>query len=189
MSVRQESPEREKKVFHYEVVEGLDDETRMRIKAFTKRAKENFFKKKDEFVQSGGKMSSEVMTSDEMYGHGFSLSANGSLVVSGIFGQGDLQKSFVVFSTHNHETVGLRIIGIAGNGEVISSFMGVEYPFLRKGVATELVRKTHEVLKKRGYTQYEVQVWEASKKVIEKVTGKELIKLDSLDGKRYLVEL
>lgn len=100
------------------------------------------------------------------------------------------EKSFAVIARKKSEIVGFTLIGRDEEDKIVISFVGVEFNSLRQGIATELVRQRHKVLRDLGYREYVVSVWEASKKTIEKATGKSLKPVsDDPDNNDFIVRL
>lgn len=85
--------------------------------------------------------------------------------------------------------IGLRIILIDRNNEVVDVFNGVDYDHTKKGIATELVKKTHEVMKRIGITHYSSSLQPYSLNAIAKVVGNQNVRVIENHGKRLDCEI
>jgi predicted acetyltransferase len=167
--------------FEYEVYEKLTREVLEQIVAFIKGEKEKWQ------VQPP-----EIRREEKYFDHmnSFVLSANNTLDQVKL--RGDLEKSLAVFCRKGDRVVGVSFVGVTSENKVPGDvFFGVAYDQIKRGIATELVRKTHEALSAKGIEEYKVTVWEASRKAIEKVLGRKLTELDpnSMGGKTFIVKL
>ena len=82
------------------------------------------------------------------------------------------KKNFCVLAKENGKIVGFRMIVFDTTGKVSNVFNGVLFSHTRRGIATRLVKETHDYLKKMGIRKYETSVNEYSGAAIEKVVGK-----------------
>lgn len=124
-----------------------------------------------DFVNEEAEKNEQFPDDDDRQDFLWNFSMSADQVFSTVEQHCDLNMSFVVVAEGPKGTVGFSIVGIDKSGRVINAFVGVEYQSLKKGIATELIRRRHDKLREMGYTEYHVSVWEASRKAIEKAVG------------------
>lgn len=111
---------------------------------------------------------------------------------SALFGQGlkmanlveyGMYKGFINKALENSNLVGFSVVALNDEGTVVGTFTGVDWNHTGKGIGVQLLAKRHEELKRRGITQYQTSVWDASVKMINKSGVKCELNDDENDGK------
>jgi GNAT superfamily N-acetyltransferase len=99
--------------------------------------------------------------------------------------------SFVATAKLDGTLAGYAVMVIGGQNKVIDSFVGVNWLFLRRGIATKLMRAAHEELKRRGISEYTADIWEGSKKLYEKEQAAGQLTITDVPGnpKQIIVKL
>lgn len=128
--------------------------------------------------------------SDERLKHTFQFVLSANKVVEGAVDNFP-DTSFILLAREGGLPIGFSIMAIAENSAVIDSFVGVDWQHLRQGIATQLMRASHDELKRRGIRQYHADIWEGSRKMLEKEQSAGRLKLedDPEDKNTVLVTL
>jgi hypothetical protein len=181
MSEDHKYQEKDGNAFEYEVVEGLSPES---IQEITR-----FLQKEKAILTS---LPAEERTPDkDLFKYVFRLITAGSEILKKIQDRADLQKSFAVFAKSQNDIVGVFVAGVSSENTVPGDvFFGTAFTQAKKGIATELVRQAHEVLRQKGIKEYKVSVWDASKSAIQKALGREITpNFSDRDGKEHTIKL
>lgn len=108
----------------------------------------------------------------EAVNQAFDILLNGQYIKKEISSCND-DKSFCIVAKENASIIGVCLFLIDTDNTVVNSFSGVDYYHAKKGIATELIRRSHAVMKEMGISQYRSAVQPYSPKAIENVVGAE----------------
>lgn len=102
--------------------------------------------------------------------------------------------SFVEFAKIDGQIAGFSITTFDKENDierVRTTFTGVGKEYTRKGIATQLIKRRHKLLRERGISEYEISLWEKSLAVYEKMQQRGELKISpiGLDKHDYLIKI